>query len=61
MIRRVIVALVLAGLAAGCSSQGDPPQPKLSDEQVKDLMKQGKAQNERERGGRGPGSQPKGL
>ncbi|MBN9522394.1 hypothetical protein J0H58_28390 [bacterium] len=59
MIRRTTVALLLAGLAVGCSGQAEPPQPKLSDEQVKDLMKQGKNQNERERGGRPPGGNPK--
>lgn len=58
MTRRVFAALVVAALA-GCSGQSEPTQPKLSDEQMKDLMKQGKSQNERERGGRPPGGGPK--
>jgi hypothetical protein len=46
---RVTTGLALAFLAAaaGCSGQADPPQPKLSDEQIKSLMKQGGEQRER--------------
>jgi hypothetical protein len=57
--RRVFYGGVLAALLAagvGCSGQSDPPQPKLSDEQVKAAMKKGAEQRERgdTRGGLGP-------
>lgn len=61
MIRRTIALAFVVALAAGCS-QSDPPQPKLTDEQIKDVMKQGAAQQERgdPRGGMGPSGPAKG-
>jgi hypothetical protein len=47
-------AAVLAA-AAGCSSRAEPTQPRMTDEQVKELMKQGKEESRKERGNRGPG------
>jgi hypothetical protein len=59
--RRMIYGWALAaGLAAGvgCSSDTEPTQPKMTDEQIKELMKQGQQQSMKERGGRKPGGPP---
>jgi hypothetical protein len=40
----MLAAFLLIGL--GCGDSGNPPQPKLSDEQIKELMKQGADQRE---------------
>jgi len=50
-----LLAAVLAA-GTGCSVQPEPEQPKLTDEQIKDLMKQGAEQRERgdPRHGMGP-------
>ncbi|HVK19359.1 MAG TPA: hypothetical protein VM533_20665 [Fimbriiglobus sp.] len=59
--RRLICSGVLAAVLAaslGCSGQSTPTQPALSDEQVKDAMKQGKERALKERGNRGPGGVP---
>jgi hypothetical protein len=50
----VLVAVLAAGV--GCSGQTEPTQPKLTDEQLKELMKKGAEQRERgdTRGGLGP-------
>jgi hypothetical protein len=52
----VLAAVLAAGV--GCSGQSVPTQPSLSDEQVKDAMKQGKERALKERGNRGPGGAP---
>lgn len=41
------LALILFAAMVGCSGQGEPAQPKMSDEQIKSLMKQGAEQRER--------------
>ena len=57
MTRAKIAALALsvAFAAGGCGST-EPTQPKLSEAQVQDLMKQGKDQSQKERGTRKPGT-----
>ena len=55
---RVLIPFVLVALsmAVGCSSRTEPVQPKLSDDQIKNAMKQGAEQRESgdPRGGMGP-------
>lgn len=55
-------SLILAGLLAacvGCGETANPPQPKVSEEQLKEVIANAKGQNEREREGRGgPGGKP---
>ncbi|VTS04466.1 hypothetical protein [Tuwongella immobilis] len=55
--KRTCVGLLLVCLLAslGCSGGSDPVQPKLTDDQIKEAMKQGKEQHSRERGNRRPG------
>ena len=59
--RRVICGGVLAAFLAagvGCSGQSEPTQPKLSDDQIKEVMQKGKEESKKERGNRGPGGAP---
>ena len=47
--RRMTAGCLLAAAlatATGCSVQPEPEQPKLTDEQIKELMKQGAVQRE---------------
>ena len=57
--RSTVSSLVAAAAlaAAGCSSKAYPTQPQMTDETVKELMKQGKDQSLKERGKRGQGKQ----
>jgi hypothetical protein len=52
----VLAAFLAAGV--GCSGQSQPDQPKLSDDQIKEVMKKGKEEARKERGNRGPGGGP---
>jgi hypothetical protein len=52
----VLAAVLAAGV--GCSGQSEPTQPKLTDEQIQDVMKKGKEDARKERGNRGPGGAP---
>jgi hypothetical protein len=58
--RRFLASLVIVGLSIlmGCSSGSTPTQRKLSDDEIKDLMKQGKGEAKKERGNRPPGADP---
>ena len=56
MTRTIVAAVLVAASAAGGCGSTEPTQPKLSDAQVQDLMKQGKDQSQKERGGRKPGA-----
>jgi major membrane immunogen (membrane-anchored lipoprotein) len=49
---RTITVALASALLAGCG-KSDPPQPQLTDAQVKEAMNQGKDQHSRESGGRG--------
>ena len=55
-VRAIALGLGL-GLVVGCS-ESPPTQPNPNSQEVKDLMKQGKEQTQKERGGRGPGGGP---
>lgn len=52
-VRATAIALLFA-LVVGCGPS-EPTQPTLSDEQVKNIMQQGKQQHDREGGRRGSG------
>ena len=57
MTRTKFAALMVAALlTGGCGGPTEPTQPKLSDAQVQELMKQGKDQSQKERGTRKPGT-----
>lgn len=49
------VAMAALAIAVGCSSKGEPTQPKLSDDQIKAVMKQGREHSVKEHGNRFPG------
>lgn len=51
-----VAVAVAAG--SGCSSPSEPVQPSLTEEQIKEVMQQGKQQALKERGGRSPGGPP---
>jgi hypothetical protein len=60
MRRKIVcgVAAAVLAVATGCSKQADPTQPKMTDDQIKDVMKQGREQSKKEHGKRGPGGAP---